>query len=131
MARHAESVIGVEENPSSIQNAIGNASHNQITNATFIVENVRRFLKFDHTPCTKMIVDPPRDGLIPKVLRRIIERRPSRLIYVSCNPNTLMRDLKLLTESAFEIDVIQPVDMFPNTWHVETIVRLTYRGESR
>ncbi len=131
MARFAKEVIGVEENPSSIQNAIQNAKHNQITNATFIVENVRRFLKFDQTHCDKMVVDPPRDGLIPKVLRRIIERRPSRLVYVSCNPNTLLRDLKLLTDSAFCIEAIQPVDMFPNTWHVETIVRLTFVGDSR
>ncbi len=128
VAPYVSAVIGVEENPASIENAIQNARANGIANITFEVENVRRFLKFSKLQATKMIVDPPRDGLIPKVVRRVIERKPKTLVYVSCNLSTFIRDAKILTESGFEICGVQPVDMFPNTGHIEVVAQLRYSG---
>jgi len=124
-APYVKEVIGVEENPSSIENAKQNALLNSISNITFVLDNVRTFLKSSHIVPDVMIVDPPRDGLIPKVLRRILEKAPKRLIYVSCNPNTLCRDLLTLNHGGYTVQSVQAVDMFPHTWHLESIVVLT------
>lgn len=120
----AKKVIGIDENPASIENAILNASLNHVHHAEFITQNVKNFLKFTELKADVIIVDPPRDGLIPKALKRIIEKAAPQLIYVSCNPKTLVRDLQLLVEGGYDVQVIQPVDMFPHTGHVETVVKL-------
>lgn len=124
IAPHVASVVGVEENPASILDAERNAVLNDIKNIEFHTQNVKNFLKFDLRPVDVIVVDPPRDGLIPKALRRIIERRVKKIIYVSCNMKTLWRDLPFFEQAGYKIEVIQPVDMFPNTWHLETVVRL-------
>ena len=124
LAKHAGKIIGIDENPASIENAHENAQINNIYNAEFIAQNVKNFLKFDPTIPDVIVVDPPRDGLIPKALRRILEKNVSQLIYVSCNPKTLMRDLPLLIEGGYSVIKIQPVDMFPHTGHVELVVKL-------
>ena len=75
-----------------------------------------------------MIVDPPRAGMHGDVVQVILNARPRRIVYVSCNPATQARDLALL-DSAYRVDAVQPVDMFPHTQHVENVVRLTLRDQ--
>jgi len=72
-------------------------------------------------PSDVIVLDPPRSGCSPVVLDWLCRRRPARLVYVSCNPEALARDLAVLREGGFRIDSIQPVDMFPHTAHVETV----------
>jgi len=124
LAKSVANVIGIEENPASIEDAKQNALLNQITNVEFEAQNVKNFLKFDPRQADCIIVDPPRDGLIPKALKRIIEKNPKKIIYVSCNLKTLCRDLLEFQKEGYQFSMIQPVDMFPNTWHIEMIVKL-------
>ncbi len=127
LASQVHSVIGIEENPGSIQDALENAKRNQISNATFITGKVRRLLKEHPLPKpTLVIADPPRAGMSPKELMRAAGLGAKRLIYVSCNPATLVRDLAELCRFGYTIVRAQPVDMFPNTYHVETVVELTH-----
>jgi len=70
-----------------------------------------------------LIVDPPRAGLHPKVVEQIIELAPERFVYVSCNPMTQARDLALMADT-YDVDVVQPVDLFPHTHHIESVARL-------
>ena len=73
-----------------------------------------------------IVVDPPRAGIVPKVVRHLIRIAPRQMIYVSCNPATLARDLAVLVEGGYRITEVQPVDMFPHTYHIETVVNLVY-----
>ncbi len=125
VAKKAGRVIGVDENDFSVQNAKLNADLNNITNITFETGNVRVFLKTFKDPVSIVIVDPPRDGLIPKALKRVGELQAKRIIYVSCNFSTFIRDIKELKYHGYQLESIQPVDMFPNTWHSETVSVLT------
>ena len=123
---HVKEVVGVEIVKEAIKNAKHNAEINHIGNATFYVDDasiaIRKFLdnnkKFD-----VIFVDPPRKGLDEKFVHALLESKAERIVYVSCDPETLARDLKLL-ETKYEIKKIQPVDMFPMTFHVETVVGL-------
>src|SRR5581483_8507404 len=72
-----------------------------------------------------VILDPPRKGVLPEILARLAAFHPERLVYVSCDPSTLARDLALLAKHGYVVDWAQPLDMFPQTYHVETVVRLT------
>jgi 23S rRNA (uracil1939-C5)-methyltransferase len=74
-----------------------------------------------------VVVNPPRSGCAPQVLTAIAEMQPRTLIYVSCHPDSLARDLALLVEKGFRVEQIQPVDMFPQTPHVENVARLTFK----
>lgn len=121
---HVRQVIGIEILDQAIQNAIQNAALNQRDNISFIVSKTKNFLKFTELKPDIVIVDPPRSGMVPKALARVIQLQASQLIYVSCNPTTLMKDLQLITQSGYTVSAIQPVDMFPNTHHLETIVQL-------
>ncbi|MGE4169845.1 MAG: 23S rRNA (uracil(1939)-C(5))-methyltransferase RlmD [Candidatus Margulisiibacteriota bacterium] len=124
VADKAKHVYGIEENPAAILNAIENAKQNGIHNVTFKTENVKNFLKFTDLKPDVVIVDPPRDGLIPKALRRLVAAQPQQLVYVSCNPNTLVRDLPEILAGGYRVLSIQPVDMFPHSLHVEVVVGL-------
>jgi len=73
---------------------------------------------------TTLVVDPPRAGLSQKVVRRIVEAGPKRIVYVSCNPTTLARDLGELSRGGYRVEWVQPVDMFPHTPHIEAVARL-------
>ncbi len=119
-----KNVIGIEENPSSILDAHENARINNVKNISFFEGRVKNILKFNSFNPDCIIVDPPRSGMVPKALRRMIDQQAKVIIYVSCNPTTLMRDLKEVTESNYSIEYIQPVDMFPNTYHIELIAKL-------
>jgi len=128
-AKRAQSVIGIEVVPQAIDDANQNAALNGILNAQFIcghAEVVMPQLVKSGTHVDIVIVDPPRKGCEPAMLRAILDAAPKRIVYVSCNPSTLARDLKTLCEpGAYAISTVQPVDMFPQTGHVETVVLMS------
>jgi 23S rRNA (uracil1939-C5)-methyltransferase len=131
VAADAAAVVGIESVPDAVADAQRNASEQGVTNCTFILGDLKEKLVDDtgwlaqHSAPTVMIIDPPRAGMHPKVVERIRQMHPGRIVYVSCNPATQARDLKsLCAEGAYTIDKVQPVDMFPHTMHVENIVRL-------
>ena len=128
MARRCRRATGIEIVPSAVENARQNASRNGITNAVFhegkAEDLLPRMVREGLRPSV-IVVDPPRKGLEPSVIEAIAEAAPDRLIYISCNPATQARDAALLHERNFRIQKIQPVDMFPFTSHVETVVLLS------
>jgi len=126
-AKHAKQVIGVEIVESAILNARENAAQNHVTNATFYcgaAEQIVPKLIADGNRPDVVILDPPRKGSDEKTLSAITEAKPQRIVYVSCNPATLARDLRILAEDGYQLKKVVPVDMFPHTSHVETVVLL-------
>ncbi|MEA4815502.1 MAG: 23S rRNA (uracil(1939)-C(5))-methyltransferase RlmD [Lachnospiraceae bacterium] len=129
LARRAKRVFGVEIVPEAISDAVKNAKRNNIANAEFICGDATDVLldlneKEGFKPDI-IVVDPPRKGCEPSVLHTIIKSEAEKLIYVSCDPGTLARDLKLLCENGYELKTVQPVDQFPQTVHVETVVLMS------
>ncbi len=136
LAKNAKEVYGVEIVPAAIEDAKRNAAENGIENAHFYVGAAEDLVvsgKFDdETPCPKadvVCVDPPRKGCAPELIDAILQMSPQRIVYVSCDPATLARDLRLLAgdadRAAYRIESVRPVDMFPQTTHVETVVLLS------
>ncbi|MCB0722346.1 MAG: 23S rRNA (uracil(1939)-C(5))-methyltransferase RlmD [Ignavibacteriae bacterium] len=125
-----DSVLGVELIEDAISNANENMTLNSITNAEFIVSDIKDFLlSNDVKEYNKIILDPPRSGLHPKICEILSETSLDRIVYVSCNPSTQARDLQLICEKGnYGIEKIQPVDMFPHTYHVENVVSLVRIG---
>ncbi len=127
VARQAREVIGIEYVPEAIEDAKVNSRINNITNTKFFAGDMRKILTDDfiakHGRPDIIITDPPRAGMHPDVVNVILNARPRRIVYVSCNPATQARDLQLL-DSAYKVVAVQPVDMFPHTPHVENVVRL-------
>ncbi len=127
----AAEVIGIEVVESAIQDAKLNAELNQIDNCHFIQGDLKDKLTketdwLNHHPKPDVVIlDPPRSGMHPKVVTEIAALKPKRIVYVSCNPTTQARDIKTLIESGYTLEVIQPVDMFPQTFHIETVALLT------
>ncbi|MDZ7697822.1 MAG: 23S rRNA (uracil(1939)-C(5))-methyltransferase RlmD [Deltaproteobacteria bacterium] len=118
------SVVGMELSGSAISDAMRNCVENGIHNCRFICGDVRETLaELDQQPHI-LIIDPPRAGMHKDVLKGVLELAPERIVYVSCNPATLARDLGQMAQ-AYHIHEIQPVDMFPNTYHVEAVARLS------
>ena len=122
-----ERVIGIEVVESAIADAERNADINKITNCYFLQGDLKDCLtKYrswleDHPQPTVVVADPPRSGMHEKVIKQIIKFSPDRIVYVSCNPATQARDAKLLAAEGYKLDVVQPVDMFPHTDHVEAV----------
>lgn len=126
----AKEVYGVEIVPQAIRDAEENARRNGITNAHFTVgasEDIFRNLP----EADVVILDPPRKGCEESLLHELSARCPKRIVYVSCNPATLARDLKILTAEGYEIREVQPVDMFPQSTHVETVVLMSRTGNEQ
>ena len=123
----AKAVIGVEVNRDAVADAIENAKRNGITNAVFHAADAGEFMEAmaakGHT-ADVVITDPPRAGCSGKFLHSLMKLAPRRVVYVSCNPETLARDLYTLTKGGYKVRKIQPVDMFPFTSHVECAVSL-------
>jgi 23S rRNA (uracil1939-C5)-methyltransferase len=123
LAREAGRVIGVEAQPEAVKDAERNARLNHIANADFIHADaagyLSQYLKSKQPAPSVVVLDPPRAGARPEVLRLIAELGPARVVYVSCDPATLARDLRILTDSGFEVREVQPVDMFPQSGHTE------------
>ena len=127
MAQKAKHVVGVEYVPEAIDDAKKNAELNHITNTSFFAGDMKDVLNdafiAEHGKPDVIITDPPRAGMHDDVTRKILEIAPQRIVYVSCNPATQARDLMLLCEK-YDIKKVQPVDMFPHTYHVENVVLL-------
>lgn len=128
LAKQAKHVYGVEIVPDAIDDAKRNAKLNGITNADFTVGAAEKVIPWWHTQGIEadvIVVDPPRKGCDKELLETIIQMKPKRVVYVSCNPSTLARDLRILEDGGFKTIEVQPVDMFPQTMHVETVVLMS------
>lgn len=125
-AKHVKRVFGIDLNEAAIVNAKENAQHNNLHNIEFLCGDSGKLLKEIPEKADILITDPPRIGVSPqKSLEMILELAPPKWIYVSCNPTTLARDLGLIMQTGkYKISKVQPVDMFPHTYHVETITVL-------
>ncbi|WP_242866744.1 23S rRNA (uracil(1939)-C(5))-methyltransferase RlmD [Abyssisolibacter fermentans] len=122
-----KNVVGVELNKDAVKDAINNAKRNNIRNTYFYNDDAGDFmisLAKEKKEIDTVFMDPPRSGSDEKFLSSIIKLAPKKLIYISCNPVTQERDLRYLTKHGYIVKEIQPVDMFPQTYHVETIVGL-------
>ena len=127
-SKYAKEVVGVEIVKEAVIDAINNAKNNNITNAyffagdagDFIVEQYKQGIKFD-----VVIMDPPRKGSDERFLSIIKKTKPSKVVYVSCDPATLARDLKFLSDT-YDIKSVTPVDMFPHTNHIENVVQIFF-----
>ena len=130
VSKNAKKVIGVESVPEAIIDAKANAQRNQITNCEFYVGDMKVvfnevFIALHGKPDV-IITDPPRDGMHKDVIEQIMKIEPSRIVYVSCNSATQARDLALMDEK-YKVTRVRPVDMFPQTHHVENVVLLERR----
>ena len=127
VSRMASKVIGIEYVPEAIEDARINAKANGIDNCNFFAGDMKDVLTpgfiSRHGRPDVMIVDPPRAGMHPDVVRVILDAAPQRIVYVSCNPASQARDLAMMAEK-YEIAAVQPVDMFPHTQHVENVCKL-------
>lgn len=128
LAQKAARVIGVEEFAPAVKDARNNAALNRIANAEFIAgraeEELPRLLRSGIRPQT-IVLDPPRQGCKPEVLEAAFAMDSAKIVYVSCDPATLARDLRICAAGGYLPTIIQPVDMFPHTEHVETVCLLT------
>ena len=125
-ARNAKKVISVEINKFAHKNAIENAKRNNVSNIEFICDDAGKFISNYEGDIDVLIMDPPRSGSDETFLSTVMNKRIKKVIYVSCNPETLARDNAYLSK-LYEVKYVQPVDMFPMTAHVETVVELLLR----
>ncbi len=123
----AKKVIGVEAVEETVQNARRNAELNAVNNCEFIQGETKKVLKdleLDNRTPQLVVIDPPRAGLHPRGIKSLLNIKPLKIIYVSCNPATLARDLRVLCEKDYKLENVQPVDMFPHTYHIESVAKL-------
>ncbi|MEA2169464.1 MAG: rRNA (uracil1939-C5)-methyltransferase [Solirubrobacteraceae bacterium] len=128
LAPRARSIHGLELVSTAILDAAENAKLNEVTNASFYAGDVRTSLRDLVEEAGKpdvLVVDPPRAGLSQKVVRRIVEAAPQRIVYVSCNPTTLAPNAAQLVEAGYTLERVRPVDLFPQTPHIECVALLT------
>lgn len=128
LSQKAKKVYGVEIVPQAIENAMQNAKENNVNNVEFHVGEAEKIIPEMINQGIKaevVVVDPPRKGCDKALLEAIAEMSPERIVYVSCDPSTLARDLAILEEMNYETKEVQPVDMFPQTGHVECVVLIT------
>jgi 23S rRNA (uracil1939-C5)-methyltransferase len=122
----AKTVIGIEIAESAVNDSMNNCRINGISNCRFVLGDIKdKLAEFTVTPDV-MIIDPPRAGMHKDVVCKILELAPTRIVYVSCNPATMARDLGMLKES-YRVLEVQPVDMFPHTYHIESVAKLNKR----
>jgi 23S rRNA (uracil1939-C5)-methyltransferase len=130
IADGVRAVVGIEQVASAVEDARRNAAMNGVKNCTFIQGDLKdvltrqRDMLRPHGVPDVIILDPPRAGMHPGVVRAVLELMPRRIVYISCNPATQARDTALLV-SKYRIEEVQPVDMFPHTFHIENIVALS------
>ncbi|RIV72339.1 23S rRNA (uracil(1939)-C(5))-methyltransferase RlmD [Flagellimonas aequoris] len=131
VSKKAKKVIGVESVPEAIEDAKANAQHNNISNVEFFVGDMKSVFNeqfiAQHGQPDVIITDPPRDGMHKNVVEQLLQVAPPKIVYVSCNSATQARDLALMKEF-YEVTKVQPVDMFPQTHHVENVVLLEKRA---
>jgi 23S rRNA (uracil1939-C5)-methyltransferase len=131
VAKQAKKVVGIEYVEAAIEDAQYNAQQNGIENTVFFAGDMKDVLNEN---CTKrngkpdvVITDPPRAGMHPDVIARLLEMAPPRIVYISCNPATQARDITEFAKK-YTIEKVQPVDMFPHTHHVENVVKLKLKS---
>ena len=127
-SKRAGEVIGVELNRDAVHDAISNAKRNGIKNVRFFCDDAGEFMlgmAQDGEKADIVFMDPPRAGSDECFLSSLVTLAPKKIVYISCNPETQQRDLRFLTKRGYKVEKIQPVDMFPHTNHVETVVLLS------
>ena len=127
-ADKAKQVVGVELNRDAVHDAIGNAKHNGVKNARFFAADATEWISAAAAAGERadvIFMDPPREGSTPQFIESVARMAPKRVVYVSCNPETMARDLALLTKKGYRAEGFTPVDMFPNSEHIETVVLLS------
>jgi len=122
----AREIVGLEIVEDAVADARRNCDGNDVSNCRFVAGDIRRSLSEISTKPDVMIIDPPRVGMHEEVVRRILEIGPERIVYVSCNPATLARDLAMMKDR-YRVLEVQPVDMFPHTFHIESVAKLERR----
>lgn len=133
LAKRAERVIGIESGYSAIEDAKKNAEANGIQNVEFICDDVRKGLKMlleKKEKADLIVLDPPRAGATKKIIERIIALSPAKALYVSCNPTTMARDIEMMQRGGYILNRLQPIDMFPHTYHIESIAELIRGAEN-
>ena len=127
-AGKAKSVLGIELNPAAARDAAANARRNRITNARFLCADATEYMKklaAEGVRPDVVFLDPPRAGSTPQFIDALAKMAPRKAVYVSCDPETLARDLALFAAKGYQAKAIQPVDMFPHTEHVEAVVLMS------
>ena len=127
-ADQAKTLVGVELNRDAVHDAIGNARHNGVKNARFFAADATEWLREAAAAGEKadvVFMDPPREGSTPAFLDSVARMGPKRVVYVSCNPETMARDLALLTRKGYKAEGFTPVDMFPHSEHIEVVAALS------
>ena len=130
----AKQVVGVELNRDAVRDAIGNAKHNGVKNARFFAADATAWIREAADAGQKadvVFMDPPREGSTPAFLESVARMAPKRVVYVSCNPETMARDLALLTAKGYRAEGFTPVDLFPQTAHCEVVGALTRSQKSK
>ena len=127
LAQKADHVTGIESVYQAVQDAKENAVNNGVNNCTFVAAKAEEWLPKWVKKGNKIdvaIIDPPRKGCEPPALDALIASEAERIVYVSCNPSTLARDAQYLCQYGYEVKKIQPVDLFCQSWHIETVCLL-------
>jgi 23S rRNA (uracil1939-C5)-methyltransferase len=124
LSEHSKAVTGIEIIESAVTDAEKNCAKNGISNCSFIKGDIRKCLSQITQRPDVVIIDPPRAGMHKDVIKQVLELGAGRMVYASCNPATMARDLQMMQES-YRLEEVQPVDMFPHTYHVEAVAKLT------
>ena len=130
LAPVCKKVVGVEIIEEAVEAAKENAALNHLDNCEFLAGDVLKVLDTIEERPDYIVLDPPRDGIHPKALEKIINYGVDHMIYISCKPTSLARDLEVLLARGYVVDKVQCVDMFPNTVHVETVVKLSLKKDT-
>tara|TARA_B100000315_G_C14304740_1_gene463510 strand:- start:241 stop:693 length:453 start_codon:yes stop_codon:yes gene_type:complete len=135
LSRFCDKVVGVESHPTAVEDALRSAGKNRIGNISFYKGRTEQVLMQQLKAGGKykfsvVVVDPPRAGLHPQAREAIVSHDPERIVYVSCNTATFVRDLAEFLKAGYELRTVQPIDMFPHTSHIET-VSVLQRGKSQ
>jgi 23S rRNA (uracil1939-C5)-methyltransferase len=123
LANDSKKIVGMEISAAAVQDAEKNCAKHGITNCHFICKDIKDGLNDLTLSPDVMVIDPPRAGMHKNVTKVVLKLAPRRIVYLSCNPTTLARDLALLKEG-YRVAEIQPLDMFPQTYHIESVARL-------
>lgn len=125
LAGRASAVIGIEEAEVAVRDAERSAEANGVANVRFFAGTAERLLSTVKEQADALVLDPPRRGCHPQALAQVLRIAPARVVYVSCHPGTLARDLKTLVEGGYRVEQVTPVDLFPQTPHIESVTVLT------
>ena len=121
-------MVGIEIVDSAVEDANRSAKRNGIDNAHFIASDVLEMIDTVEETCDLLVVDPPRDGIHPKAIDKLAALGAGRILYISCNPVTQVRDIEILEAKGYKVEHLEAVDQFPRTAHVETICLMSRVG---